>query len=110
MSGWTCGLMALAIVAVPTPASAEIGKFYVGIEGGGFSISVGEGPAIGVEQGPQEMSTLPPVEIDPEEFQAAAEACQSVYDEYPELEDVFPDGGPAGGVFVGRAESGGGGS
>ncbi len=81
-----------------------------GIEGGGFSISVGEGPAIGVEETPQETSTLPPVEIDPEEFQAAAEECQSVYENYPELDDVFPDGGPGGGVFVGRADNAGGGS
>ena len=73
-----------------------------GIEGGGFSISVGEGQALDVQEAP-EAETPPPVEIDPEEFQAAAEECQSVYDEYPELDDVMPDGGPSGGVFVGRA-------
>jgi len=47
-------------------------------------------------------------DIDPEEFQAAAEACQSVYDDYPELDDVFPDGGPMGGVSVAHTESTGG--
>jgi hypothetical protein len=81
-----------------------------GIEGGGFSISFGEGPAIGVEEAPQELTTMPPVEIDPEEFQAAAEECRSVYENYPELDDVFPDGGEAGGVFVGRADNAGDGS
>ena len=64
-----------------------------GIEGGGFTISVGEGPALDVEERPT-TEAPPPVEIDPEEFQAAAEECQSVYDDYPELDDVFPDGGP----------------
>ena len=73
-----------------------------GIEGGGFSISVGEGQALDVQEAP-EAETPPPVEIDPEEFQAAAEECQSVYDEYPELDDVMPDGAP---VFAGRVEVG----
>ena len=73
-----------------------------GIEGGGFSISVGEGQALDVQEAPED-ETPPPVEIDPEEFQAAAEECQSVYDEYPELDDVMPDDGLSGGVFVGRA-------
>ncbi len=73
-----------------------------GIEGGGFSISVGEGQALDVQEAP-EADTPPPVEIDPEEFQAAAEECQSVYDEYPELDDVMPDGAP---VFAGRVEVG----
>jgi hypothetical protein len=81
-----------------------------GIEGGGFSVSLGEGPAIGVDEAPDEMTTTPPVAVDPEEFQAAAEVCRSVYESYPELDDVFPDGGPGGGVFVGRTENAGGGS
>jgi hypothetical protein len=81
-----------------------------GIEGGGFSVSIGEGPAIGVDEAPDEMTTTPPVAVDPEEFQAAAEECRAVYEDYPELDDVFPGGGPGGGVFVGRSENAGGGS
>ena len=73
-----------------------------GIEGGGFQISVGEGPALDVQEAPEEQAPEP-VEIDPEEFQAAAEECRSVYENYPELDDVFPEGGPGGGVFVGSA-------
>jgi hypothetical protein len=81
-----------------------------GIEGGGFSISVGGGPGLQVdEQQADDQAAPPPTsDIDPEEFQAAAEQCQSVYDDYPELKDVFPEGGPMGGVSVGRAESDGG--
>lgn len=73
-----------------------------GIEGGGFTISVGVGQALDVDES-QEDQAPPPVSVDPEQFQAAAEECQSVYDEYPELDDVLPDGGPMGGVSVGRA-------
>jgi hypothetical protein len=80
-----------------------------GIEGGGFTISVGDGPALDVhEQDDDQQAAPPPSDVDPEEFQAAAEECQSVYDDYPELEDLFPEGGPVGGVSVGRAESDGG--
>jgi hypothetical protein len=81
-----------------------------GIEGGGFSISLGDGPAIGVDEAPEAMTTTPRAEVDPEQFEAAAEECRSVYEDYPELDDVFPDGGPAGGVFVGGAANAGGGS
>ena len=76
-----------------------------GIEGGGFTIAVGDGPALDVDERQDDQAAPPPAEIDPEEFQAAAEECQSVYDDYPELDDVFPDGGPMGGVSVGSAES-----
>ena len=81
-----------------------------GIEGGGFSISVGGGAGLEVDeqQDDDQAAPPPPSDIDPEEFQAAAEACQSVYDDYPELDDVFPDGGPMGGVSVARTESTGG--
>jgi hypothetical protein len=81
-----------------------------GIEGGGFSISVGGGgPGLAVvEHEDAEQAAPPPSDIDPEQFQAAAEECQSVYDDYPELRDVFPDGGPVGGVPVAHAESVGG--
>ena len=81
-----------------------------GIAGGGFSISFGEGPAIGVDEVPEEQTTMPPVEVDPETFQAAAEECRAVYEDYPELDDVFPGGGPGGGVFVSTAENAGDGS
>ena len=37
--------------------------------------------------------TPPPIDI--EEIRGRAEDCQSVYDEYPELEDVFGEGGMA---------------
>jgi hypothetical protein len=77
-----------------------------GIEGGGFSISLGEGQALDVQEAPDAQAAAAPVEIDPEEFQAAAEECQSVYEDYPELDDVFPDGGPGGPVVVGRTEAG----
>jgi hypothetical protein len=76
-----------------------------GIEGGGFTISVGDGPALDVDEQQDDQAAPPPAEIDPEQFQAAAEECQSVYDDYPELDDVFPDGGPMGGVAVGGAET-----
>lgn len=80
-----------------------------GIEGGGFSISIGGGSGIQVdEQHDDEQDAPPPPEIDPEQFQAAAAECQSVYDDYPELQDVFPDGGFVGGVSVVHAESNGG--
>ena len=80
-----------------------------GIEGGGFSISVGGGPGIEVdEQQVDDEATPPPSDIDPEEFQAAAEECQSVYDDYPELKDLFPEGGAVGGVSVAHTESNGG--
>lgn len=79
-----------------------------GIEGGGFTIAIGDGPALDVDERQDDQAAPPPTEIDPEEFQAAAEECQSVYDDYPELDDVFPDGGPMGGVSVGSAESNGG--
>jgi hypothetical protein len=80
-----------------------------GIEGGGFSISVGGGPGLHVdEQTSDEQAPPPTSDIDPEEFQAAAEQCQAVYDDYPELKDVFPEGGPVGGVSVAHTESGGG--
>ena len=76
-----------------------------GIEGGGFSISVGDGPALDVdEQRPTTRRRRLPPTVDPEEFQAAAEECQSVYDDYPELDDVLPDGGPMGGVSVAHAD------
>ena len=77
-----------------------------GIEGGGFSISVGAGPALGVEEAPDaEEVPPPPADFDPEEFAAAAEQCQSVYDDYPELDGVIPEGAP--GVMVSRAENAG---
>jgi hypothetical protein len=76
-----------------------------GIEGGGFSIAVGDGAALDVQEAPDADVAPTPREIDPDEFQAAAEECQSVYDDYPELDDVFGDG-PGGGVFVGRTEAG----
>jgi hypothetical protein len=81
-----------------------------GIEGGGFSISVGGGPGIEVDENTADAQAAPPPtsDIDPEEFQAAADECQSVYSNYPELKDVFPEGGPIGGVSVGRTESDGG--
>jgi hypothetical protein len=79
-----------------------------GIEGGGFTIAIGDGPALDVDERQDDQAAPPPAEVDPEEFQAAAEECQSVYDDYPELDDVFPDGGPMGGVSVGSAESNGG--
>ena len=81
-----------------------------GIEGGGFSISVGGGAGLEVDeqQDDDQAAPPPPSDIDPEQFQAAAEECQSVYDDYPELDDVFPDGGPMGGVSVARTESTGG--
>ena len=82
-----------------------------GIEGGGFSISVGGGGAgleVDEQQVDDQAAPPSPSDIDPEEFQAAAEACQSVYDDYPELDDVFPDGGPMGGVSVAHTESTGG--
>ena len=81
-----------------------------GIEGGGFSISVGGGAGLEVDeqQDDDRAAPPPPSDIDPEQFQAAAEECQSVYDDYPELDDVFPDGGPMGGVSVARTESTGG--
>ena len=73
-----------------------------GIEGGGFSISVGGGPGTRGRRAAGRRPGGPalPSDVDPEEFQAAAEECQSVYDDYPELDDVFPDGGPMGGVSV----------
>lgn len=76
-----------------------------GIDGGGFSIAIGAGPALEVEEGPDAERVPPPSieDIDPEQFAAAAEECQSVYDEYPELDGVLPDGGP--GVFAGRVEN-----
>lgn len=75
-----------------------------GIVGGGFSISIGDGQALDVnEQQDDQAAPPPPVSVDPEQFQAAAEECQSVYDDYPELDDVLPDGGPMGGVSVGSA-------
>lgn len=80
-----------------------------GIEGGGFTISVGAGQALDVHEEQDDQAAPPPTaEIDPEQFQAAAEECQSVYDDYPELEDLFPEGGAVGGVSVGRVESSGG--
>lgn len=79
-----------------------------GIEGGGFTIAIGDGPALEVDERQDDQAAPPPAEVDPEQFQAAAEECQSVYDDYPELDDVFPDGGPMGGVSVGSAESNGG--
>ena len=80
-----------------------------GIEGGGFSISVGGGgPGLEVIERDAEQAAPPPSDIDFEEFQAAAEECQSVYENYPELRDVFPEGAPMGGVSVGRAASDGG--
>jgi hypothetical protein len=79
-----------------------------GIEGGGFTISVGDGPALDVDEQQDEQAAPPPQDVDPEEFQAAAEECQSVYDDYPELDDVLPDGGPMGGVSVGSVDSKGG--
>jgi len=74
-----------------------------GIEGGGFSISIGDGQALDVNEQQDDQAAPPPVSVDPEQFQAAAEECQSVYDDYPELDDVLPDGGPMGGVSVGSA-------
>ena len=79
-----------------------------GIEGGGFTISIGDGQALDVDEQQDDQAAPPPAEVDPEEFQAAAEECQSVYDDYPELDDVFPDGGPMGGAAVGSAETTGG--
>ena len=79
-----------------------------GIEGGGFTISVGDGPALDVDERADNQAAPPPAEVDPEQFQAAAEECQSVYDDYPELDDVLPDGGPMGGVSVGTATNTGG--
>jgi hypothetical protein len=78
-----------------------------GIEGGGFTISLGDGAALDVDERADDQAP-PPAEVDPEQFQAAAEECQSVYDDYPELDDVLPDGGPMGGVAVGSAETKGG--
>ena len=40
--------------------------------------------------------TPPPIDI--EEMEAASDVCQKVYDQYPELEDVFGEGGMAGPV------------
>jgi hypothetical protein len=77
-----------------------------GIEGGGFTISLGDGAALDVDEQPDAQAAPPPAEVDPEQFQAAAEECQSVYDDYPELDDVLPDGGPMGGVSVGQVDSG----
>jgi hypothetical protein len=81
-----------------------------GIEGGGFTISIGDGAALDVDEQPDDQAAPPPVSVDPEQFQAAAEECQSVYDDYPELDDVLPDGGPMGGVSVGSAATTKGGS
>jgi hypothetical protein len=74
-----------------------------GIEGGGFSIAIGDGQALDVNEHQDDQAAPPPVSVAPEQFQAAAEECQSVYDDYPELDDVLPDGGPMGGVSVGSA-------
>ena len=75
-----------------------------GIEGGGFTISVGGRSGARCQREPaDEQAAPPPVSVDPEQFQAAAEECQSVYDDYPELDDVLPDGGPMGGVSVAQA-------
>ncbi|MET0663206.1 MAG: hypothetical protein ABWZ42_08750 [Ilumatobacteraceae bacterium] len=40
-----------------------------------------------------------PPAIDPEEMEAASKICAEVYDRYPELEDVFGEGGSAAPVF-----------
>jgi hypothetical protein len=37
-----------------------------------------------------------PPPIDPEELEAASQVCQKIYDQYPELDDVFGEGGMAG--------------
>jgi hypothetical protein len=81
-----------------------------GIEGGGFSISIGGGPSLSVNEKQDDDAAPPPtVDVDPEQFQAAAKECQSVYDDYPELKDVLPQGAPVGGVTAaGGAQSDGG--
>jgi len=40
-----------------------------------------------------------PPPIDPEKMEAASKICSEVYDRYPELEDVFGEGGSAAPVF-----------
>jgi len=40
-----------------------------------------------------------PPSIDPEEMEAASKICAEVYDRYPELEDVFGEGGSTAPVF-----------
>ena len=47
----------------------------------------------GVRGGRGRCSAAP---IDPEEMEAASKVCQKVYDQYPELDDVFGEGGMAG--------------
>ena len=37
--------------------------------------------------------TTPPPPIDFEKMEAASKVCQKVYDQYPELDDVFGEGG-----------------
>jgi hypothetical protein len=67
-----------------------------GIDAPMFSSSVGGGDSIGISDRLETSSIdeqLDPDDFDPGQFNAAAEECQSVYDEYPELKDLFGPGG-----------------
>jgi predicted small secreted protein len=56
------------------------------------------GVHVAVAEGGDGSSAAPPIDI--EEMEAASKICQKVYDQYPELDDVFGEGGMGAPVMV----------